>query len=314
MRIKQITYSLMLIMIFTLFFQPMEALADGKYPVRITNQTMVVFPVDETTIQVVQSVSFNNRGDQTEQELPIYLPEDYADLSLSDGLTEENMEKTDKGIVDVTGLKGGEEKKIVVSYKMPMFNGTSQWNLEQSYVTESLQVVIQPGVLSFNASNLVTQSELFEMNDQEFRRFTRVDAHPDVPWNLSFRLLNAAPQEDQIRSEEPGAKRTEDGIKIIGGEGFGYGKATVTVIIIIIALTAALIGLKRDLQKTTGRKIKINRSWLLEENEVLLQEILQLEKDYQAGLLTEQTYKKTKEQLRAKLIRIKTELYQESIS
>lgn len=315
MKVKQTSYVLVIMTILMLVISPLQTFADGKYPVRITNQSMVVFPVNETTVQVVQSMYFENSGTEKEKQLPIYLPEGYADLQLGEGMVEENIEETKKGIVDITGLGGGEKKQLVVTYKMPMFDSTSQWAIEQSYVTEQIQVVIQPGVLSFTANDLMTQSDLFEMNGREFRRFTRVDAHPDEPWTLSFRLLSTSKeeaQEETIATTEVGAKYTEDGLKIIGGEGFGYGKALFTIVIIIIALAAALIGLKRDLLKTTGNHRKIKRSWLVDEKKMLLQEIVQLEKDYRTDLITDSTYDTTKTKIREHLIRITMELEQES--
>lgn len=317
MKVKQLSYIIFLLAVFTLVIHPDKAFADGKYPVRITDQKMVVYPVDDTTVQVVQSMVFKNSGNQKEEQLPIYLPENYADFQLGDGLTEEDMKKTSKGITDITGLDGDEEKQLVVFYKMPMFKNSSQWAIEQSYVTEQIEVIIQPGVLSFSASGLITQSDLFEMNDQEFRRFTRLDVHPNEPWTLSFRSLNTptqTPSQDgeQSNSSEVGSKYTEDGLKVIGGNGFGYGKAVFTIVIIIIALAAALIGLKRDLLKTTGDHRKIKRSWLVNEKEMLLEEIVQLEKDYRSNLITGGTYKTTKEEIHEHLVRITMEQDQES--
>ncbi|UOQ93997.1 hypothetical protein MUO14_03235 [Halobacillus shinanisalinarum] len=313
MKVRQFPYILVIMAIFSFMIYPSQAFADSKYPVRITNQTMVVFPVDENTIQVVQSMSFKNNGKQKEEKLPIYLPEDYADLQLGEGLTEENIEKTAKGIIDKTGLDGGKEKQLVVFYKMPMFNSSSQFAIEQSYVTEKVQVAIQTGVLSFTASELLPQSELFEMNGKEFRRFTHVDVHPGEPWTLSFRLLNTSTQSpseegEQNNANKPGAKYTEDGLKIIGNDGFGYGKAAFTIVIIIVALAAALLGLKRDLLKTTGDHRKVKRSWLVDEKEMLFEEIIQLERDYQSNLITEGTYEKTKEKTREHLVRVTMEL------
>lgn len=307
MKIKQISFIFILMTIFMLAVQPLQASADGKYPVRITGQTMVVYPVDETSVQVIQSMNFENSGTEKEDQLPIYLPENYADLQLGEGLTEQNIENTSKGITDITGLDAGEEKQLIVSYKMPMSSGSSRWAIEQSYVTGQVQVVIQTGVLSFSASNLYTQSDLFEMNDQEFRRFTRMDVHPDQPWTLDFKMLNK-PAQQEMATTEADAKYTEDGLKVIGGEGFGYGKAIFTFIIIIIALAAALIGLKRDLLRTTGKHAKINRSWLVNEKTMLLKEIVQLEKDYRADLITDSTYEKAREKIREHLVRITMEL------
>ncbi|WP_188453329.1 hypothetical protein [Virgibacillus oceani] len=308
MKIKQFPYVTVFLAIFGLLLYPSNAFADGKYPVRISSESMVVFPVDETTAQIVQSMSYKNNGTKTEEQLPIYLPENYADLQLGEGLTEQNTVKTSKGIVVKTGLDGGEEKQFVVTYKMPMFDNVSQWSIGVPYVADQMQVIIQPGVLSFSASDLIPQSDLFEMNNQKFRRFTRLDLHPDQPWTLSFKALNESAQDESPAATEEGAKYTEDGMKIIGGDGFGFGKAIFVMIIIVVALTAALIGLKRDLLKTTGKHRKVKRSWLVHEKQMLLQEIVELEKDYQSNLLTESTYKKTREQIRDQLIRITMEL------
>jgi hypothetical protein len=59
-------------------------------------------------------------------------------------LVEEDMELTEKGIVDKTGLNPGEEKQILLTYQMPMNEKVSQWAIEQSFLTEKIQVVIQP--------------------------------------------------------------------------------------------------------------------------------------------------------------------------
>lgn len=306
---KRITYILPVLITILFLISPVISLADEKSAVKITNQSMIVLPINDTTIQVVQSVYFKNSGSKREDKLSIYLPENYADLQLQQGLKKESIEELNKGIADLTGLDGKSEKQIVISYKMPMFNDTSQWSIEQSYITEQIQVIIQPGVLSFIASDLMTQSDLFEMNGKEFRRFTRLNAHPGEPWTLSFRMMKTSSSEDnEVKSSPVEAKYTEDGLKIIGGAGFGYGKAFVTIIIIIVAMTAALVGLKRDLLKTTGSDRKIARSWLREEKNVLLQEIAQLEKDYRDKLITLNTYENTKSKIRGNLIRITMEL------
>ncbi|MDC3418153.1 hypothetical protein [Aquibacillus salsiterrae] len=289
---------------------PINMLAEGNESVRIVDQTMVVFPVDETTVQIVQSMSIENTGDETEEQLSIFLPENYADLSLGDGLSKDNTTMTDKGLIETTGLPSGETKQLVVTYKMPMFDGESRWEIEQAYVTDQIQVVIQPGILSFNASNLVTQSDLFEMNGREFRRFTRLNLHPGEKWPLMFQKLKPSSQEQEQATPtiDPDAKYTEDGLKVIGGEGFGYGKASVTIILIIVAFSAALVGLKRDLLRTTGNHRKVKRTWLVDEKAMLLEEIVQLEKDYRSKLLTDSTYEKTREKIREQLVRIQMEL------
>ncbi|MDF0727702.1 hypothetical protein PY093_13555 [Cytobacillus sp. S13-E01] len=309
MRNKIIPLLIVAIMI-PLIFNPRIMLADGKYPVRITEQNIIATPIDLNTIQLVQIVNFKNSGDQKEEVLPIYLPEGYKDLQVRSGLEEKDMQVTEKGIVDVTGLEPGKEKQIIVTYTMPLIQSNSQWYIEVAYVAETFQVIIQPGILSFDASYLVTQSDLFEMNNQEFRRFKRVDFHPDTPWPLLFKFIGQTSENDDSNKvvNSSSAKYTEDGYKVIGREGIGYDKAVITMLLIVFALTITLIGLKRDYQKSLGKNIKPKRSWLQAEKEIVLQDLVQLEKDFQSNLISEKTYQESYENIRDKLKRIIVEI------
>lgn len=295
-----------------------SVLADGKYPVRISEQSMIVFPISEDQLQVVQLTTFKNNGTEKEKELPVYLPEGYSDIVIRDGLKQEDMKTVDKGIIDISGLDPGKEKKIALSYVMPMQSGYGKWNIETSYVAENVYVIVPAGVLSFEASNLKTQSERLEMNGQELRRFTRVDLHPNVPWTLGFLVLTGS-QENGNTAEKEGPKQevdvqpddyfTAEGKKIYGHEhGAGYGKAVVTLIVTLVALTVALVGLKRDRSNGNRKSEKVERPWLLSEKESLLKQIGQLEKDYTSQIISEETYGSTKNQLRDKLVRISLEL------
>jgi hypothetical protein len=306
---------------FSSFFHNVpDALADGKYPVRITEQNLIVFPVDEKTLQAVQITTFKNNGTNKETELPVYLPSNYSELEMREGLDHSKVRTTEKGIVDAAGLEPGEEKRMVLSYLMPMDKKTSLWKIEQSYVTERFQVVIPAGVLSFEAGNLVTQSELLEMNGREFRRFTRVDVHPDEPWILSFRLLepsqeNANQTEGALEKEtHPEENYTSDGKKIYGHEhGAGYTKAVITLIIVFIALSIALIGLRQDQGWTRRRRSSHSlRPWLLPEKENLLRQVGQLEQDFASKIISQETYEAAKKQIRDRLIRVTLEIRREN--
>ncbi|UYG98084.1 hypothetical protein [Cytobacillus firmus] len=289
---------------------PKETSADGKYPVRITEQNIIATPIDQKTLQLIQIVNFKNSGKKKEDQLPIYLPEGYSKLQVRSGLEEKDMKEIEKGIVDVTGLNPGKEKQIILSYNMPLTQSKSQWAIETSYVTESFQVIIQPGIMSFEASNLVTQSDLFEMNNQEFRRFTRVDLHPDTPWTLSFSFIGQSSLNNETSRAEDSSpsKYTEDGYKIIGKEGIGYGKAAITIILIVLAISITLIGLKRDYERSLNKSVKPKRTWLQTEKESLLQEMVQLEKDYEMKLISDKTYRETYNSIRKKLTKIIVEL------
>jgi hypothetical protein len=300
---------LTILLIFTA--SPFRVSASEKKPVRITEQTMVAFPKSEDAIEIVQIVLFENKGNTKEQELPILLPEGYSNLQIRGGLAEDDVKEINNGIVDTSGLEAGEEKQITLSYQMPMEKKVSQWKLEQSYVTETIDVVIQPGILSFQANDLVTQSDLFEMNGQEFRRFTRLNLHPEEPWTLSFRLiLESESSQPQNKSGEDLRKQkyTEDGYRIIGQEGLGYGKAAVTLSIIIVAFSSALIGLKRDLQNTYSPKAKSPSTWLKKEKDGIFGQLLQLENDFDERLIGEETYQAEKQKLRDQLVRLTAEM------
>lgn len=305
---------LVAVTLFSLFFSSVPVtLADGKYPVRITEQSIIVFPVDEQTMQAVQIVKFQNNGTEKEAELPLYLPEGYRELEVTEGIAPDALKEVGKGIVDTTGLEPGKEKQMIVTYLMPMEKDASRWIIEQSYVTESFQVVVPAGVLSFEAGNLVTQSELFEMNGREFRKFTRVDVHPSEPWVLSFRLLKSGAPKEETAGQEAAATEervTSDGKRIFGHEhGAGYTKAVVTLIIVFLALTIALVGLRRDhrLQKYSNSE-KPERPWLMTEKATILHQIGQLEQDNNSQLLSLETYESSRQQLRDRLIRIALEM------
>lgn len=283
--------------------------ADGNYPVRITEQSVVVFPASENTLQAVHIVTFKNNGTEKEILLPLYLPKGFSQLELVEGLEQSGTQVNENGIVDTEGLDAGTEKNIVVSYLVPMSNGKSIWALEQSYVTERFEVVIPAGVLSFEAMNLLPQSELFEMNERQYRRFTRLDIYPDEPWTLSFRILGS-----QSQTEDINGKYTSDGKKIYGHKhGAGYTKAIVTLIIVFVALAVAWIGLKRDYLTVPHRKKNgQDRLWLRSERTLLLQQIGQLEKDYQSQLISQETYSNTRKEIRNKLVRIALEHREEN--
>jgi hypothetical protein len=302
---------------FLLFFNLASvSFADGGGPVTVENQNLIVYPVDKQTVGVVQIMSIKNDGNDKTDNLNVYLPEGYEELQIRQGLDKEKVEKSEKGIVGPAGLKPGEKKQVMVSYQMPMEKGSSTWTIEQAYVTKSINVVIQPGVLSFEASDLVTQSELFEMNEQQFRRFKRLDLHPNVPWTLSFKVLQtdseqgAAAANNNAGQNNPADQEfTEDGKRILAHEhGGNYLIAIVTIIIIVVALTVALIGLKRDGVRLTNRSQKSSRSWLKIEKQNVLQQIGQLEKDYQSQLISENTYETTFQKLRNQLVRISVEV------
>jgi hypothetical protein len=296
---------------FSFFHGIPNVLADGNDPVRIVEQTVIVFPVDEHSLQAVQIATYKNKGTEKEPELPIYLPADYRDLELTQGLAQETVKKTDKGIVDITGLDPGQEKQIILTYAMSMEQDKSRWVVEQSYVTETFNVVVPAGVFSFEAANLLTQSELFEMNGREFRRFTRVNVHPKEPWLLSFRIMET-PQVNLDEKEDLhiGENYTSDGKKIYGHEhGGGYTKAVITLIIVFIALTIALVGLRRDHNtKKHYRSDQADRPWLISEKTLLLQQITTLEQDYNSQLISQETYDESRKLIRDRLIRITMEI------
>jgi hypothetical protein len=300
---------------FSFFHEVPYALADGNYPVRIVEQTVIVFPADEHSLQAVQISKYKNNGTEKEIELPIYLPADYRELELTQGIVQDKVKKIDKGIVDTTGLDPGQEKQIILTYSMPMEQDKSRWVVEQSYVTETFNVIIPAGVFSFEAADLKTQSELFEMNDQQFRRFTRVDVHPEEPWILSFRILdpiqsNAGEKEEAASKDLHEENYTSDGKKIYGHEhGAGYTKAVITLIIVIIALTIALVGLRRDHNTKKHRELENpGRPWLISEKASLLQQITQLEQDYASQLISEETYDAARKEIRDRMIRITLEI------
>jgi len=292
-------------------------LADGNDPVRITDQSMVVFPVDSEHVQVVQIITFTNKGTVKEKELPIYLPASHSKLEFQQGLTQEEVKTTEKGIVNTTGLDPGKEKKVVISYDMPLKNNTSQWSIEQSYVTDSIEVIIPVGAMSFEATGLTTQSQLLQMNGQDLRQFTRLDVHPGNPWTLSFRILDTASSQGIAQPKEPASAPatmgsdehyTSDGKKIYGHvHGAGVGKAVFTIIVIFLALTIAVVGLRRE-RFTRKRNQNADRPWLLSEKSALFQQIGQLERDYTSQLISQETYDSARKQIREQLIRIAKEL------
>ena len=313
--------TLMALLTVSLFHQSSNVDAAVKEPVRIISENLVVVPTEPNTIQVMNIIQFINEGDTAENQLSIYLPEGYSNLTLHDGLSEENMEVTDKGIIDLTGIAPGEEKQVLLTYQLPMENNVLNFTVEQAYVTENIYVIIQPGILSFNANDLVTQSDLFEMEGKEYRRFTRLNLHPGEPWPLRFEMIADSSTEEReeentvpIAGKSTGQEKvTEDGFQIIGREGIGYGKAAITILIIIVAFSAALIGLKRDMQRTIGQKSAKNTAWLMTEKESLLKERLQLEEDYRNQLIGPQTYETTKGKLRDRLIQLTSEFQKRSV-
>lgn len=318
MNIKRHLFSL--VAAFLLFFSlTPTSFADGGGPVSIENQNLIVYPVDKETVGIVQIMTITNNGEDKAENLKVYLPEGYRNIEVRAGLNKEKIKKTKKGIIDPTGIKPGQKKKVIVSYQMPMEKGGSQWTIQQAYLTKSINVVVQAGVLSFEASNLVTQSDLFEMNDQQFRRFTRLDLHANTPWPLSFKLLNSKAEEGasgaQAGSKGNGSSNsgntefTEDGKRILAHEhGGNYLITAITLIIIVVALSIALIGLKRDGVQLGQKRKKPQRSWLRAEKQNVLHEIGQLEKDYQSELISKNTYETTFKKLRKQLIRINTEV------
>lgn len=303
-----------LFMVLVLFFsQVPQVLADGNDPVAIENQNLIVYPVDPNTMGVVQVMAIKNTGSEKEDTLKLYLPDGYQNLEIRVGLNKDKIKKTEQGIVDQIGLAAGQTKNITISYEMPMKNGASRWTVEQAYLAKRINVVIQAGVMNFQAVGLVTQSERIEMNGQQFRKFTRLDLHPDTPWTLSFDLIErledgGAPAEADENAAPSNPEKTADGNAILGHvHGGEYGKAIFTIIVIIIALTAALIGLKRDGARISRKQRKGKRSWLQTEKNNLLKQISQLEKDYSSQLISEQTYSSAKAELRNQLVRIKLE-------
>lgn len=309
MKVKEIKFFIASFLLISVMFVSVAS-ADGKYPVRIIEQSIIVFPVDESTLQVVHIASYENNGVEKEVQLPVYLPRGHSQLELREGIELDQVQLDEKGFIDLEGLEPGSEKRIVISYMMPMNSRKSIWTFEQAYVTEKFEVVIPSGILSFEAMNLLTQSQLFEMNGQEFRRFTRLDLHPNEPWSLSFRLIEPAVQKDHNTQ-----KFTSDGKKIFGhGHGTeGYVKAVITLLIIIIALSVAWVGLKRDYLSGSRRKTnQIDRNWLRTEKSLLFQQIGKLEQDYLAKLIGQETYFNTRKEIRDKIIRIALELRKEN--
>lgn len=298
---------------FVLHAHPTEAAVTE--PVRITEENLMVIPQDANTLTIVQVMTIVNDGKETVSQLPVYLPDNHSELSLLGDLKAAEVTETERGVIIESGLAAESERQVMLTYQMPMEDLAAQFTIEQALITENLQVIIQPGVLSFTASDLMTQSDLFEMNGQEYRRFTRLNLHPGEPWRLSFQLIAdlsapASAGEGTSPSEAVSAgeqKVTSDGYPIIGRAGIGYGKAAITILLIIIAFSAALIGLKRDMASTISKKKSKNTQWLLAEKEQLLSELFQLEKDYQGNLVGRQTYDTTKEQLRNRLIQLTTE-------
>lgn len=295
---------------------PLKVFADSRYPVRIVQQSNIIYPLDENTVSVVQIMIFENQGESKEEELSIFIPDGYSNLQLRGGIISENMDVTDQGIIDTSGLEAGKQKQVTISYDMPMKKEIAKWSIQTSLVVERMQIVIQPGVLSVSASDFIPQSDLFEMNGQEFRRFTKLDLHPDKIWPVSFKLITKENSKDL--SPVPSNKITKDkvnkdGLKIIGQEGIGYGKVAVTVLVIIIAFSTALVGLKRDMEKTVRRKKLVNSTWLINERKSLLKEMAQLETDANAKLISNEIYEETKNKIRNRLIKITTEIKKRSI-
>ncbi|GAB7388542.1 hypothetical protein BSNK01_23800 [Bacillaceae bacterium] len=301
---------------FVLYFSVFpSAQADGKYPVRIVQQNLIVYPAEESVLQVIHTITYKNNGTAKEKELPIYLPDGYEKLQLNEGLKLERIKTTERGIVDTNGLEPGEEKRVILSYVMPINNRVREWEIEQPYVTETLNVVIPEKILSFQAPYLLTQSERVEMNGREFRRFTRVDLHPDKPWPVFFRTMQIQPESpDEKGKGQAGANEgdegyTADGKRILGHQhGAGYGKAATTLLIIILAFTSVLRGLRNERPVEDRHTAWLERPWLFTEKENILQQIAQLEKDYRTQLISEETYVQTKKQLREQLVRIALEL------
>lgn len=308
---------MMVLFAFLVTWTPSSVFADGKYPVRISEQSIVVYPVDRNTVEVMHIIVYRNGGKNPENVLPIYLPEGYENLTVRGVTGEQNKKMTEKGFNDLSGLEAGKEKRIVLSYQMPMRERLASWKVEQAYVSEKINVIIEPGIMSLEANDLLTQSDLFEMNGKEFRRFIRMDLHPDTPWPVTFRLIaDEAANGDTSSSgnidEQSGGSENEgftsDGYKIIGGEGIGYLKASITVIIIITAFTASIVGLKRDLQKTTGQRENLQYKWLMNEKERLLKEIKVLTEDCKKGLIGEESYELEMKGYRERLLELNKEI------
>jgi len=308
---------LLVVMLSVYFSYGSSVLADGNDPVRITDQSMVVFPIDGEHVQVVQIMTFKNNGSAKEKELSIYLPASYSKLEIQQGLAQKDIKTAEKGITDTTGLDPGKEKKVVISYFMPLKNNTSQWSIEQSYATDLIEVIIPVGAMSFEATGLTTQSQLLQMNGQDLRQFTRLDVHPGNPWTLSFRVLDTASAQGSAQPKQPvstpantGSEKhyTSDGKKIYGHvHGAGISKAIFTLIVIFLALAIAVVGLRRE-RFTRKRNRDTDRPWLLSEKSALFQQIGQLERDYTSQLISQGIYHSARKQIREQLIRIAKEL------
>lgn len=281
--------------------------ADGNSPIRIVDQNMIVYPLNEETLQILMNVTFVNNGEEKEKELPVFLPPGYQELELGDDLSLEQTTITDRGIVDASGLDPQTEKRLTLSFQMPLKAGESRWAIEQSYVTDSFKVIIPQGRLSFQALRLTPQSESLDIEGQPFRRFTRVDVHPDETWTVLFRLL--ADKDGQKPADGDQETSAADDKRILAHEhGAGYGKVAFTFAVILTGFTFVVIGLGREKYSVSRRSMKARYARLLAEKKRLLEQISRVEQDFTSQRMREEDYISTRKQLKGRLIRVMLKL------
>ena len=281
------------------FFNTEAVQADGSKSFYITSGNIVTVPSEEG-IKIVEVLEFQNS--ENKQELELYAPDGAEDLNVFDGLDLDNVTIKNNKITYKGDLPEGSFKVTFGYFLRYESNSTIQIEYNQLYWAGKYRVTIPSGKLTVTGDKFLPQSESIEMNGVRFRRFLRLDYHPDTPWNLIFQkpAFKVVYEDDEGHDEEE-VEITEDGLPIIGHvHGAKPKEAVMNIILVIGILVLGIISIRY----TYGKKNTKNKKYanIFSEREQLLDEVVELERQKANGDLSDSEFTK---QSSEKLMRLK---------
>lgn len=240
----------------------------------------------EGVLSVADLSLYSNNGDnvyvggkETEdgrkESLKFSLPKSAQDLNLIHGVKQEDLVQTDYGFADTTSMLPG-EKRIVYTYNIPLGSGTTKFDKTIDYPTDNFLLLISDTGKDTKVTGL-TSAEAVEVQGENFLKWTGADLKPGHEIKIRF--------EGQLFKESY----------------LKWGVLGFLLLVIVIGFIYSNFRKNKSALEPSGAG---GRGENVDPRTALLQEIAQLDDNFESGQIDENTYRETREKKKEELKKI----------
>ncbi len=250
----------------------------------VASEIQMIVQEQEGGLSLANITLFQNSGsgvfvggketaDGRKESLRLSIPQGASDINFIHGVKPEDLVQTDYGFADTASILPG-EKRVVYTYGMPLGSGTTDIVQTIDYPTANFLLLVSDSGKSLTVSGL-NEGEQVDVQGQKFRRWTGADL---LPGDII-----------EIRFEVP----------LLKGDYLKWAAFVFLILIVVLGLVYSYFS-----KESPDPAPNDNQDDLLHRRQLLIKEIAELDDDYEASKIDEESYRKVREGKKEELKKI----------